>query len=142
MPRTATLSAESRLLYADSSALVKLVLSESETAALREHLSAPTMLATSGIGLAEVPRAVARGNPSAEARAKAGRLLEDCILIDVTDELLRVAAELPPAPLRTLDAIHLASALSIQADVLLAYDRRLLAAATESGLPVMSPGAR
>lgn len=71
---------------------------------------------------------------------EAQRLLTSCLLIDVTTELLRTATDLSSAAVRTLDAIHLASALRVEADELLAYDRRLVGAAAERGLDVSSPG--
>ena len=67
------------------------------------------------------------------------RLLGSLMLVAVTAQLLRSARKLAGAAVRTLDAIHLASALRIEPDELLAYDRRLLAAATEHGLTVASP---
>jgi uncharacterized protein len=63
------------------------------------------------------------------------------MLIDVTDGLLHVAAGLASRAVTTLDAIHLASALRIEADELVAYDRRLAAAAAAHRLAVASPGA-
>jgi predicted nucleic acid-binding protein len=136
------LSAERRLLYADSSALVKLVIEEPESASLERHVQDRRLLATSRVALVEVARATAIANPAPEVQAEAGRLLRSCLLVDVTDALLRSAAGLTSAAVRTLDAIHLASALRIEPDELVAYDRRLLAAAAELGLTVASPGAR
>jgi len=72
---------------------------------------------------------------------EAERLLASCMLVDVTDGLLRRAAGLASAAVRTLDAIHLASALRVGADELIAYDRRVIAAAAERGLAVSSPAA-
>jgi uncharacterized protein len=120
--------------------LVKLVIEEPESAALDRHLGRGQLLATSRIALVEVPRATAIANPTPEARREAERLLASCMLVDLTDALLRLAAGLASATIRTLDAIHLASALRIEADELLAYDRRLAAAAAEQGLAVASPG--
>ena len=128
------------MVYADSSALVKLVIEEPESGALERHLADGQVLATSRIALVEVPRATAIANPTPEARGETERLLASCMLIDVTDALLRTAAGLASASIRTLDAIHLASALRIEADELLAYDRRLTAAGAERGLAVASPG--
>lgn len=99
------------------------------------------MLATSGIALVEVPRATGLANPTPEVKEEAERLLASCMLIAVTDELLRAAAELASASIRTLDAIHLASALRVEPVELVAYDRRLTAAGAECGLSVASPGA-
>ena len=62
------------------------------------------------------------------------------MLVALSAQLLRSARTLAAGAVRTLDAIHLASALRIEPDELLAYDRRLLDAATEYGLTVASPG--
>jgi uncharacterized protein len=128
-------------VYADSSALVKLVIDEPESVALDRHLGQGQLVATSRIALVEVQRAGAIANPSPAVRDEIERLLVACLLVDVTDALLRAAANLASASLRTLDAIHLASALRVEADELVAYDRRLAAAAVERGLVVASPGA-
>jgi hypothetical protein len=88
----------------------------------------------------EVSRASALANPSPEVREEVDKLLASCMLVAVSARLLRSARELAAATVRTLGAIHLASALRIEADELLAYDRRLLAAAAERGLTVASPG--
>jgi uncharacterized protein len=123
-------------VYADSSALVKLVIDEPESAALEKHLGQGQLVATSRIALVEVPRATAIANPSSDVRRETRRLLGSCLLVDVTDALLRTAADLASASVRTLGAVHLASALRIEADELVAYDRRLTAAAAEHGLDV------
>jgi predicted nucleic acid-binding protein len=139
--RTIALSAEPRLVYADSSALVKLVIEEPESAALERYLARAPVLATSRVALVEVPRATSLANPAPEVQGETQLLLASCMLIDVTDGLLRAAAGLASATVRTLDAIHLASALRIEADELVAYDHRLLAAAAEHAIAVASPGA-
>jgi uncharacterized protein len=139
--RTIALRAEPRLLYADSSALVKLVIEEPESAALERHLAGGPVLATSRIALVEVPRATALANPAVAARRETERLLGSCMLIDVTDTLLRAASRLTSRAVRTLDAIHLASALRVQADEVVAYDGRLIVAAGECGFTVSHPGA-
>lgn len=120
---------------------MKLVIEEPESALLERRLGDEPVLATSRIALVEVRRATALANPAPEVREEAERLLASCMLIDVTDGLLRVAAALASAAVRTIDAIHLASAVRIEADELVAYDRRLVAAAAERGLAVSSPGA-
>jgi uncharacterized protein len=61
------------------------------------------------------------------------------MLVAVSPQLLRAARELTSNTVRSLDAIHLATALRIEADELLAYDHRLLAAADEQGLQLASP---
>jgi predicted nucleic acid-binding protein len=120
---------------------VKLVIEEPESAALRRHLRQGQLLATSRITLVEVPRATAIANPSDEVQRDTARLLASCLLVDVSDALLRAASGLASATVRTLDAIHVASALRIEADELVAYDRRLAAAGAEHGLDVIGPGA-
>lgn len=97
------------------------------------------MLATSRVAVVEVSRATALANPRQAVREEVDRLLASCMLVAVTSPLLRSARQLAGASVRTLDAIHLASALRIEADELLAYDRRLLAAAAEHGLTAASP---
>ena len=133
------MTTEPRLVYADSSALVKLVIEEPESASLGAHLADGPALATSRIALVEVTRATALANPSPDVRAETGRLLASCLLVDLTDDLLRAAARLASDSVRTLDAIHLASALRIGPDELVAYDRRLATAAAEHGLSVAAP---
>ena len=120
---------------------MKLVISERESAALERYLATGAVLATSRVALVEVPRATAIANPAPAVQREAERLLDSCLLVGVTDQLLRAAAELASPSVRTLDAIHLASALRIGADELLAYDRRLATAAQAHALAVVSPGA-
>ena len=133
------LKAERRLVYADSSALVKLVIDEPESAALDRHLSQGDLIATSLVAVVEVTRATGIANPAPAVRRDALRLLESCMLIEVTDPLLRSAAELASASLRTLDSIHLASALRVAVDELVTYDRRMREAGIAQGLAVASP---
>ena len=127
------------MIYADSSALVKLVIEEPESAAIARHLTGDHVLATSRIAIVEVSRATALANPSEDVAATVDKLLGSCLLVAVSAQLVRSARTLASATIRTLDAIHLASALRIEADELLGYDRRLLAAAVEHGLTVASP---
>jgi uncharacterized protein len=121
---------------------VKLIVEEPESKALERHLDGEPLLATSRIALVEVLRATAFANPAPEVRSEAERLLASCMLVDVSDGLLRGAAALASASVRTLDAVHLASALKVGPDELIAYDWRLLAAAAEHGLASSSPGVR
>ena len=118
---------------------MKLVIEEPESAALAAYLEAtPHVLATSRLALVEVQRAVAIANPSAQARAEAERLLDSCLLVDVGDSLLRAAAR-TSREVRTLDAVHLASAQRVGADGVVAYDRRLAQAADHAGFSVAEP---
>ncbi len=121
---------------------MKLVIEEPESAALAAHLATGDQaIATSRIALVEVLRATAIANPSPDIRSEAQRLLDSCLLVDVSDGLLRAAAELASREVRTLDAVHLASAQRVESDEMLVYDRRLRHAALAAGLPVLHPGA-
>jgi predicted nucleic acid-binding protein len=138
--RKIALSVERRLIYADSSALVKLIVEEAETSALEDHLAKRThVLATSRLAIVEVARACKLANPSPEVAEEVDRLISSCMLVAVSSQLLRAARKLTSNTLRTLDAIHLASALRVEADELLAYDHRLLVAAGERGLQLAHP---
>ncbi len=125
--------------YLDASALVKLVVAEPETPALRRLLQRYPRRASSRLTGVEVARALARleiGTNGALAR-----LFADLHLLDVGEQILVDAARLAPTTLCTLDAIHLASALALGRDLtaMVTYDRRLADAAREAGLQVASP---
>ena len=133
------------LLYLDASAIVKLVLVEHESAAVRTAVGR-ARLAASELVVAEVPRALARlRSGTAEAariRREERRVLAGLDLVPLTRPLLTSAGRLGPSRLRTLDAVHVASALTLgsELDALVSYDRRQLDAAGRAGLAVMSPG--
>lgn len=138
---TTAQSADERLLYADSSALVKLVVAEPESAALSAYLGEPLpRLLTSRIAVVEVARAVKLADGTAEAAADTERLLGACDLVDLTAALLRTAAGLASASVRSLDAVHLASVMLVQPDEVIVYDRRLAEAAAAAGFTVVDPG--
>ena len=126
------------MLYADSSALVKLVLAETESDALDAYLG-DRPLASSAFARTELVRAVRRLRPDREEAAIA--LLASLDFIDINREVLTRAATLPPPQLRSLDAIHLASALALgeELEALLTYDARMAEAARAAGLHVESP---
>lgn len=111
--------------------------SDALTAYVEEHVAA---IATSRLALVEVPRATALANPEPEVQKETARLLDSCLLVDVTDRLLRTAAGLTSREIRTLDAIHLASAQRVDADEMLVYDRRLVTAAESLRMTVTRPG--
>jgi predicted nucleic acid-binding protein len=125
-------------LYADSSALVKLVLTEPQSRALGAYLG-DRRVVTSEIALVEVVRAEQVADPPTNLAESAISLVDRIELVAVTRELLRRAAELTSERLRSLDAIHLATALAVNPDAVVAYDRRLLDAAEASGLRTVSP---
>lgn len=93
----------------------------------------------SGRATVEAVRACARYGPEYANQALAG--LAGLALVPVDDHVVRAAARLEPGSLRTLDALHLATALSLGADVgvLIAYDQRLLSAADEHDIPTLQP---
>ena len=127
------------LVYVDSSALFKLVARESETAALRRELDRWGRLVSSALTATEVSRALLRAAPALLPRAAA--LLADVDQLTLSRTLLQHAATLQPPLLRTLDAMHLATALAIgpRLGALITYDRRMATAATWHGLTVLSP---
>ena len=126
--------------YVDSSAFVKLVLAEPESDALRQFLTAsPRQLTASTLLEVEATRvARAAGGAAANAMADALRAV---VLVDVTPAIRARARLLDPVHLRTLDAIHLATALEVGVREVLVYDNRLGAAAADYGMSVLSPGA-
>jgi predicted nucleic acid-binding protein len=125
--------------YLDSSALIKLVIREPESEALRAELASWSRCATSALARTEVVRAAARVDPA--ARAPARRIVQAVSLIAVTDEILDRAAGLELPTLRSLDALHLASALSLKGVLgpVVTYDLRLAEAAVAVGLDVVAP---
>lgn len=126
-------------LFLDSSAVTKLVVAERESEALAGRLAGHVLVA-SALLVTEVSRAVRR----ALGRTHDDLLAEVLGLIDIVvldRSILAAAAELEPASLRTLDAVHLASALALggRIDALISYDDRLLEAARGAGLAVERP---
>ena len=130
------------MIYLDSSALVKLALTEPESAALARWLAERSgqPLVSSTLYRAEVPRAVWRAEPGALPRSY--RLIRRIPRVALTADVLDNSATLPPQALSPAHAIHLASALALKQDLtaFVAYDEPLLAAARGAGLPVESPG--
>ena len=127
------------MIYADTSALAKLLTAETETAALRDWISRQdARLVTNSIGVVELRRLAAR--VSQQAVGAATVLLGRIDRLALTPAALALAGELPPPEVRALDALHIASAAElVELQVLLTYDRRMAEAATHFGLPVESP---
>ena len=128
-------------VYLDSSALVKLVVFEPESPALREFLKGHTARLSSGLAEVEVPRALRRAGYGAPEQRRAVELLARIALVDVDRAILRVAAAIAPSSLRSLDAIHLATAMSLGQDLagIITYDQRLAEAAIGIDLEVWAP---
>lgn len=129
------------LVYLDASALVKLVVTEPESTALMELLRARPDRVSSAVALTEVPRALRRAGFGTRERRRARELLARVALVDTDRRILAAAAALDPPTLRTLAAIHLATALAVREDLaaLVTYDRRLRAAAERAHLDVLAP---
>lgn len=128
--------------YLDTSALTKLVVAEAESEALQAWLaSVDWPLVSSDLARTELLRAVRRAEPDRMVQARA--VLDVLVLLQVTTDVFEAAAILDPSTLRTLDALHLAAALSLgdELDGMVAYDERLAAAATALGIPVVAPAA-
>ncbi len=127
--------------YLDSSAIVKLVVREGESASLRKYLRAHPIRIVSALARVEVARAVRPHG--GEAQARAAEVLAGLVQIAIDDAVLARAAGLEAMPLRSHDAIHVATALQLGNDltVLVTYDERMRAAAAASGLEVAAPGA-
>ncbi|HLM85613.1 MAG TPA: type II toxin-antitoxin system VapC family toxin [Solirubrobacteraceae bacterium] len=134
--------ADEQLVYLDTSAFVKLVIPEPETPALVAALTAKARLVASEILEVEALRAARRAtgeNGVEAARAQ----LAGVRLLALTDQIRRRASELEPATLRSLDAIHIATALDLgeRLACMYAYDARMATAASEAGLQVYAPTA-
>lgn len=126
--------------YLDTSAVVKLIEEESETAVLRRQLGKWRRHASSTLLRVELIRVIRRAQ-SSRLLADARRQLASISLIAVDDDLLDRAAELDPPTVRALDAIHLAAARSLADDLagIYTYDERMSQAAEAIGLPVFAP---
>lgn len=132
------MSAE-RATYLDSSALVKLAVAEPQSPALRRFLRRRRPLISSALARTEVGRALL---PSGAAAVRRGEdVLARVELIRVNDRLLEAAARLLPVELRSLDAIHLATAEQLGTSLarLVTYDDRMSASALSRGWPVVAP---
>ena len=128
-------------LYLDSSALVKLVVREAESTALRTYLAERRSDARMAAALArtEVVRAVAM-HRSIEVVETARRIIARLHLVPLNNRLLDAAATKLPPELRTLDAIHLAAAMTApDLRAIVTYDKRLADAAATAGLAVVAP---
>lgn len=120
---------------------MKLVALEAESSVLRSACADHGMLASS-LALTEVPRALRRRDPEPVWSAGWVDLLRRLRLVDLDRRLLSRAGRLPPTGLRSLDAVHLATALSIPGlDAFVGYDARLQSCAAAAGLLPLSPGA-
>jgi len=135
------------LFYVDASALVKVLANEPGTEDLATYLDGAE-LASSEVVLTEVPRALRRkaatppGFPLEEVLDQAGTLIDSMALRPVDDALLIGAGMLAEPALRSLDAIHVATAVHLYPiDAFVTYDKRQAAVARLAGLRTVAPGA-
>lgn len=130
------------MIYVDTSAFVKLVWEEVETPALKRYLvdRADQSMVSSALLAIEARRTVLRDDPMQLPRADL--MLTRVGLVGITDAIVESASRLPEPGLRSLDAVHLATALLLGSDieVLLSYDKRLLAATATYSVATVSPG--
>lgn len=125
------------MLYLDASAIMKLATLEKWSGALEERvLDAP--LTASEVVLTEVPRALRRSGLRSE---RLPGLLDSMVLVSLDRSILERAGSLVPPELRTLDAIHVATAVSLGSELraFITYDRQQGRAAALAGLAVESP---
>lgn len=125
--------------YLDSSAIVKLAIEEPESAALRRYLQRRRPLVSSALARTEVLRALLPQGEPAIARGQAVLSLID--LVRVNDKILTAAGAIEPHEVRSLDAIHLATAQRLGEDLgqLVTYDDRMAHAAQQLGLRTARP---
>jgi predicted nucleic acid-binding protein len=134
-------------VYLDSSAILKRVLTELESQACREALEGFARdgdeLVSSNLAWIEVPRTI-RKRLEEESPRRVIDLIETAMTgiyqFAITDQVIDIAQRLGPVTLRSLDAIHLASATLLGVDLICGYDQRLLVAAEEYGFRTLSPG--
>ena len=129
------------MIYLDTSAFLKTVFDEPQSPAIRQYveaLEAPRFVSSTLLAV-EARRGIVRTHPRRLPRVDLALLR--IAQIEMDDPIVETASRLPDPMLRSLDAIHLATALQIRGDldVLLTYDQRMLAAAAAHGLPTASP---
>lgn len=129
------------MIYLDTSALVKLVWAEPETPAFRQFVAdrAEARLVSSELLVVQTRRAVLRADPA--AMPLADLLLTRVDRVAMTRAMVETASRLPDPHLRSLDAIHLATALTLRRELraFVTYDKRLAGVAHAHDLPVAMP---
>ena len=128
-----------RATYLDSSALVKLAVRELESAALRQYVRRRRPLVSSAPARAEVPRALLSLGPRALQRGES--VLARVDLVRINDRIVTAADGMMPVDLGSLEAIHLATAQQLGADLarIVTYDSRMADAAKDLGWMVARP---
>jgi predicted nucleic acid-binding protein len=132
------------MIYIDTSALVKLIVQEPESGALHQWLAdaGDRDHVTSALGRVELMRTALRSGDTRIMDNAKRTLSEDLDILAITDEVIEKAETIGPESLRSLDAIHLASAAQLHdaLTAVVAYDHRLIAGCRELDYPVASPG--
>lgn len=127
------------IVYCDSSVLLKRVFDEADSASFRAQFRVLVQdgasIATSALGELEVSR-VCRRHFGEDGVHDATSALEDIAILDISDVILRNAADIPYQYLRSMDAIHVASAFTVRADLVLTRDKQMRAACEELGMRV------
>lgn len=124
--------------YVDTSAVLKLFLSEAESEAVRAYLNTPSLeRVSSWLLYTELHCAMQRRQPGMP-QIGLKPFLEGMTLVELTHEDLISAHS--RGPLRALDALHLATAMRIGADEIITYDQELAEAAERMGIRAVSPG--
>lgn len=125
--------------YLDSSAIVKLAVREPESLALRRYLRRRQPLISSALARTEVVRALLPAGDAAVARGRS--VLQRIDLVRVSDSILNAAGLLHPPEMRSLDAIHLATAQALGRELkaFVTYDDRMVRAATRLDHRVVQP---
>lgn len=130
------------VVYVDASALLKRVVVEAESPAvrrvLRDQHAEGALLTSSSLAWVEVWRSLRRA-AVADMEAAAQHALAGVAEFPLTGAVLTRARRVGPDELRSLDAIHLASAIAVGADIVLTYDVRLARAAESAGLIALAP---
>ena len=126
-------------VYLDTSVLGRVLLDEPDTPAIRRELAHFERHISSGLSSVELHRLGLREN----LLRHVAELLSGSVLIPIDEEILAAAKTIAPATVSTLDAIHLATAVSLskagKLDALMTYDRQLAIGAREHGLEVLAP---
>jgi predicted nucleic acid-binding protein len=131
-------------IYVDSSALIKRAIEERESDALDEvlerHVAANDVLVASSLAWVEVTRAI---RATADAGSDVSEIIETALSgvaeRSMTEDVVSLSRRIDPRALRSLDAIHLATAVLLDTDLIITYDSRLEAAARHNGLAVAKP---
>lgn len=134
------------LVYVDSSALIKRVISEPGSdaliAALDEHVAADDTFVASSLAWIEISRTT-RMRLDADDHDQVNEAIEVALSgvaeRPMTGEVVSLARRVVPRALRSLGAIHLSTAILLEADLMITYDERLAAAAQHNGVPVAAP---